>query len=134
MSLKTVVFYGSVRSARQGIKAARFIVKKCDERGHDVALIDPLEYQLPLLDKMYKEYATGAAPETLRKMADLIIPADAYIVVSGEYNHTIPPALANLLDHFRSIPTDVVAPALRALPRLAPPAFPGRSVTLMYRQ
>lgn len=57
MSLKIVIFYGSVRSERQGIKAARFIVKKCQERAHDVALIDPLEYRLPLLDKMYKAYA-----------------------------------------------------------------------------
>jgi len=100
MSLKIVVFYGSVRSARQGIKAAHFIVNKCKGRGHDVALIDPLEYRLPLLDKMYKEYEPGKAPEVLQRMADLIIPADGYIVVSGEYNHTIPPALANLMDHF----------------------------------
>ncbi len=100
MSLKIVVFYGSVRSSRQGIKAARFIVKKCRERGHEVALIDPLEYRLPLLDKMYKEYDSDHAPEVLQRMAKLIIPADAYLVVSGEYNHTIPPALANLMDHF----------------------------------
>lgn len=100
MSLKIVVFYGSVRSARMGIRAARFIVNKCKERGYEVALIDPLEYRLPLLDKMYKEYKPGEAPEVLQLMANLIIPADAYIVVSGEYNHTIPPALANLMDHF----------------------------------
>ena len=100
MSLKIVVFYGSVRSERQGIKAARFIVNKCRDRGHEVALMDPIEYPLPLLDKMYKEYETKKAPAVLKRMAALIIPADAYIVVSGEYNHTIPPALANLMDHF----------------------------------
>src|SRR5215471_12431077 len=100
MALKTLIFYGSVRSGRQGIKAARFIHRTCQERGHDVALIDPIEYPLPLLDKMYKEYAPGSAPPTLQRMAALIIPADAYIVVSGEYNHSVPPALANLLDHF----------------------------------
>ena len=100
MSLKIVVFYGSVRSERQGIKAARFIVTACRARKHEVALIDPKEYPLPLLDKMYKEYEADKAPEVLRRMAALIIPADAYIVVSGEYNHTVPPALANLMDHF----------------------------------
>lgn len=100
MTLKIVVFYGSVRSERQGIRAARFIVNKCKERGHEVALIDPVEYPLPLLDKMYKEYQPNEAPETLQKMAALIKPADAYIIVSGEYNHTIPPALANLMDYF----------------------------------
>lgn len=100
MSLKIVIFYGSVRSERQGIKAARFIVNKCQERKHEVTLIDPKEYPLPLLDKMYKEYDPDKAPPVLQRMAKVIIPADAYIVVSGEYNHTIPPALANLMDHF----------------------------------
>lgn len=100
MSLKIVVFYGSVRSARQGIKAARFIVNQCRARGHQVDLIEPGDYPLPLLDKMYKEYGPGEAPEVLQRMATLIKAADAYIVVSGEYNHTVPPALSNMLDHF----------------------------------
>jgi NAD(P)H-dependent FMN reductase len=100
MALRIAVFYGSVRSDRQGIKAARFIVDACRERGHDVQFIDALEYRLPLLDKMYKEYQPGQAPEPLNRMAAIIRTADAYIIVSGEYNHTIPPGLANLLDHF----------------------------------
>ena len=100
MSLKIVVFYGSVRSSRQGIKAARFILELCRTRGHQAVLVDPLEFPLPLLDKMYKEYTPGTAPPLLQRLADLVTPADAYIVVSGEYNHSVPPALANLLDHF----------------------------------
>ena len=100
MVLKTVIFYGSVRIDRQGIKAAQFILTQCKERGHDVSLIEPKEYPLPLLDKMYKEYDSGTAPKVLQKMADLIIPADGYIIVSGEYNHNVPPGLSNLMDHF----------------------------------
>ena len=100
MPWNTVVFYGSVRSARQGIKAARFIVNQCRERGHQVTLIDPLQNPLPLLNKMYKEYDPHEAPQVLQSLASIIIPADAYIVVSGEYNHTVPPALTNLMDHF----------------------------------
>src|SRR5262247_785229 len=100
MKLNLLVLYGSVRSTRKGIGAARFVTNQCRARGHDVALVDPLEYPLPLLDKMYKEYPRGAAPELLERLARLIEAADAYVVVSGEYNHTIPPALANLLDHF----------------------------------
>jgi NAD(P)H-dependent FMN reductase len=101
MRLRIAVFYGSVRTGRQGIRAARFIVNQCGARGHDVHLIDPLEYQLPLLDRMYKEYAPNeAVPPLLQKMATVVRTADAYIVVSGEYNHGVPPALSNLLDHF----------------------------------
>jgi len=100
MSLRLVVFYGSVRADRQGIRAARFIIDECRARGHEVELVDALEYRLPLLDKMYKEYPKGQAPGTLERIAALIRPADGIVVVSGEYNHSIPPALSNLLDHF----------------------------------
>ncbi len=100
MSLNIAVIYGSVRPHRQGIKAARFICNQCRERGHEVSLIDPVEYPVPLLDKMYKEYKPEEAPELLQKLAGLISEADAFIVVSGEYNHTVPPALANLMDYF----------------------------------
>jgi len=98
--LDLLVIYGSVRRDRQGIKAARFIRGECEARGHRATLIDPSEYQLPLLDRMYKEYGPGQAPEPLQRLADQIKAADAFLVVSGEYNHSIPPALSNLLDHF----------------------------------
>ncbi len=100
MSLNCVVLYGSVRQARQGIRAARYIERRLGERGHAVTLVDPLDIGLPLLDKMYKEYPEGEAPEALERLAGLYRAADAFIVVSGEYNHGIPPALKNLLDHF----------------------------------
>lgn len=100
MSLKIIVFYGSVRSARQGIKAARFVVNQCRARGHEAILIDPIEYPLPLIDRMYKEYQAGEAPDVLQRIAKLVVAADAYVIVSGEYNHTVPPALSNMLDYF----------------------------------
>ncbi|MEW4566524.1 NAD(P)H-dependent oxidoreductase [Tautonia sp. JC769] len=100
MSLDLLVLYGSVRSDRQGIKAARFIDAMCQIRGHRSTLIDPKVVDLPLLDRMYKEYPAGEAPEALERLATQIKAADAFIVVSGEYNHSIPPALSNLMDHF----------------------------------
>jgi NAD(P)H-dependent FMN reductase len=100
VGLRTVVVYGSVRSDRQGIKAARFVKNALEERGHEVALVDPLERRLPLLDKMYKEYAAGEAPQVLEELAALYRQADAFVFVTGEYNHGVPPALTNLIDHF----------------------------------
>ena len=98
--LDLLVIYGSVRPQRVGIRAARFIRGACEARGHRATLIDPLEEGLPLLDRMYKEYPAGQAPEGLERLAGKIKGADGFIVVSGEYNHSIPPALSNLLDHF----------------------------------
>ena len=57
--MKFIVVYGSVRSARKGILAARFVEKRLRARNHDVTLFDPLDLQLPLLDKMYKEFEDG---------------------------------------------------------------------------
>jgi NAD(P)H-dependent FMN reductase len=100
MALDLVVIYGSVRTERQGLRAAKFIHDECLARGHRATLIDPAIDRLPLLDRMYKEYPRGQAPEVLERLAGLIKGADGFIVVSGEYNHSIPPALSNLLDHF----------------------------------
>ena len=100
MGLKIAVLVGSVRSDRQGIKAARFVECSLMARGHEITLVDPVELQLPLLDRMYKEYPKGTAPAMLEQLASLYRAMDAFVVVSGEYNHSIPPALSNLLDHF----------------------------------
>src|SRR5207253_7810263 len=69
-------------------------------RGHHVTVVDPAVVQLPLLDRMYKEYSRGSAPAVLEELATLYRSVDGFVVVTGEYNHSIPPALSNLLDHF----------------------------------
>jgi NAD(P)H-dependent FMN reductase len=98
--LQCVVMLGSVRTERQGIRAARFVERELTARGHVVTMVDPIELRLPLLDRMYKEYSKGQAPEGLERLATLYRAADAFVVVSAEYNHSVPPALSNLLDHF----------------------------------
>lgn len=98
--MKIVVIFGSVRKSRQGIKAAYFIVNSLKKRKHDVVLVDPLNYKLPLLEKTYAMYKKGKAPKNLEKLANLYKSADAFVIVTAEYNHLPPPALVNLLDYF----------------------------------
>ena len=98
--LSVPILLGSVRSDRQGIRAARLVERSLAERGHLPVLVDPMELQLPLLDRMYKEHPKGEAPENLERLAALYRGADGFLVVSAEYNNGIPPALKNLLDHF----------------------------------
>ncbi|MEQ9449432.1 MAG: NAD(P)H-dependent oxidoreductase, partial [Rhodospirillaceae bacterium] len=95
MTYAIAVLYGSVRQDRQGIRAARFVVRQIQSRGHTPTLIDALDVGLPLLDRMYKEYDAGHAPANLESMARVLRASDGFIVVSGEYNHGIPPALKN---------------------------------------
>lgn len=94
------VLLGSVRRDRMGSRAAKLVVRELERRGHEVHLVDPLELQLPLLDRMYKEHPSGEAPEKLERLAALYRSVDGFLVISAEYNHGIPPALKNLLDHF----------------------------------
>ena len=100
MPLDVVLLFGSMRRDRQGIRLARFLDHQVRERGHKATLIDAMECKLPLLDRMYKEYEPGTAPEALERIARIIKPADGFLIVSGEYNHGIQPGLKNLLDHF----------------------------------
>jgi NAD(P)H-dependent FMN reductase len=94
------VILGSVRNNRQGIKAARYIIDKIAARGDEPVLVDPCDKQLPLLDRMYKEYPKGEAPAVLEELADLFCRADGFVIVSAEYNQCVPPALKNTLDYF----------------------------------
>jgi NAD(P)H-dependent FMN reductase len=75
-------------------------MRAISQRGHEPVLVDPLDLQLPLLDRMYKEYPKGEAPHALARLAELYGRADGFLIVSAEYNNGIPPALKNLLDHF----------------------------------
>jgi NAD(P)H-dependent FMN reductase len=100
--LNTAVIYGSARSDRQGIKAARFVAKKLEERQQAVTLVDSQEYELPFLDLMYKEFAQGAAPAAMQTVGEILQAADGFVIVSAEYNHSVSAALKNLLDHYQS--------------------------------
>jgi NAD(P)H-dependent FMN reductase len=100
MTHRILVFYGSYRSNRMGIRLAQFVVEGLRDRGDDVELIDAKAVGLPMLDRMYKEYPKGEAPPALEKLAGQIREADGFVFITGEYNWGIQPGLKNLTDHF----------------------------------
>jgi NAD(P)H-dependent FMN reductase len=105
------LFIGSVRSDRQGIKVARWMEEKLIARGHTVYIIDPLELNLPLLDRMYKEMENPSSK--LRDLQNKIKNADGYLAVTPEYNHSTSAAMKNTLDYFLEEyffkPSDIVS-------------------------
>lgn len=100
MSNRILVFYGSYRSDRMGIRLADFVVERFRGRGEAAELIDAKAVNLPMLDRMYKEYPKGEAPAPLEDLAQKIRGADGFVFVTGEYNWGIQPGLKNLTDHF----------------------------------
>ncbi len=95
-----LIFYGSYRSDRQGIRLAEYLLGAFAARGAIPELIDAKAIDLPMLDRMYKEYPKGSAPPQLETLAEKIRTADAFVFVAGEYNWGIQPGLKNLTDHF----------------------------------
>ncbi|MET4593298.1 MULTISPECIES: NADPH-dependent FMN reductase [unclassified Sphingomonas] len=97
---RVLIFYGSYRSDRQGIRLAEWLVRAFAERGASAELIDAKAVDLPMLDRMYKEHPSGEAPPALEALAKKIRTADAFVFVTGEYNWGVQPGLKNLTDHF----------------------------------
>ena len=100
MGDRILVFYGSYRSDRMGIRLADYLVRGLAARAHDVELVDARAIGLPMLDRMYKEYPKGEAPAAMESLARNIRTADAFLFVTGEYNWGPQPGLKNLTDHF----------------------------------
>jgi len=100
MADRILIFYGSYRSDRQGIRLADYLVRAFADRGADAELIDAKAIGLPMLDRMYKEYPKGEAPAALETLAGKIRATDAFVFVTGEYNWGQQPGLKNLTDHF----------------------------------
>ncbi len=95
-----LVFYGSYRADRLGIRLANYVATGLRQRGETAELVDARLINLPMLDRMYKEYAPGQAPPAMAALAARIKAADGFVFVVGEYNWSVQPGLKNLTDHF----------------------------------
>ncbi len=100
MARNILVLYGSYRRDRQGIKLARWLVDAIAARGDSAELVDAKAVDLPMLDRMYKEYPKGEAPAAMEELAGKIRGADGFVFVTGEYNWGPQPGLKNLTDHY----------------------------------
>lgn len=100
--LKLLVFLGSAREGRLGDRVKKFVLKHLEaENKYDIKVYDPVEKEFPILKKAFHYYEDKTkAPKLLQEADEDIRSADAFLLISCEYNHSIPPALSNMLDHF----------------------------------
>lgn len=99
---RLAVIIASVREGRFGTTVANWFVGRAAERTDvTVDVIDLAEVGLPLA---FPAFGTPPAPETARaleKVSPRLAAADAFVVVTPEYNHSFPASLKNLIDwHF----------------------------------
>jgi len=104
--MKFLIFLGSARDstpprpARLGQRVSMMCHRLIADRAHDAEIIDPLDYEMGGVFKPHFAYAERRAPQALSDLAEAILAADGYVMVSPEYNHSMSPALAHLLNHF----------------------------------
>jgi NAD(P)H-dependent FMN reductase len=65
---------------------------------HETGLIDLKDWDLPLMQPVFTSVEN--TPDQWKPLSQRIFDADAFILVSPEYNGSYSPAMKNLLDHF----------------------------------
>jgi NAD(P)H-dependent FMN reductase len=93
------VIIGSIRPTRFGDKPAKWIFDHAKARDDiEVELIDLAEYKLPLFDAPASDFwMPPTNPEAIR-WQNKLNEFDGFIIVTAEYNRSIPGALKNAID------------------------------------
>ena len=100
MSLNIPVILGSVREGRSSFAPANYIVEKIKTAGHTSQLVDFKEMPLPFFNSaLMPVQLKGKYPDpNVQKWSEIAYNADAYVIVTPEYNHGYPAVLKNALD------------------------------------
>jgi NAD(P)H-dependent FMN reductase len=97
--IRLAVIVGSVREGRFGPTVANWFVGQARRREDlDVNVIDLAEVPLPMV---LPEFGSAPSPEAARALEILtpqLAAADAFVVVTPEYNHSFPASLKNVID------------------------------------
>ncbi|HLT94763.1 MAG TPA: NAD(P)H-dependent oxidoreductase [Membranihabitans sp.] len=97
MKVKAII--ASTRPGRRGPALARWIVDILQKEADlDVALIDLKEVNLPFLDESAHPRLRKYEKEYTIKWSAEIDEADAFVMVTPEYNHIAPPTLLNAIN------------------------------------
>ena len=97
--MKIEIIAGSPRHNSVTRRVALFLGRHFSEKyGIETGIIDLWENPFPPVQKTFS--SASEAPLELQGVAERILKADAYIVVTPEYNGSYSPAMQNMFDHF----------------------------------
>lgn len=97
LNLKIII--ASTRPGRKGPAVANWIFEMAKADGHfDVSLLDLAAINLPFLDEPHHPMMQKYQHQHTKDWSALISSADAYIIVTPEYNFAFPAPLKNALD------------------------------------
>ena len=94
--VKVLIVPGSNRSASLNVKLAGHIARELSLLGADATRISLADYPMPIYDG--DDEAANGIPEPARKLIAQFKAHDAVVIVSPEYNGSIPGLLKNTID------------------------------------
>jgi len=97
--MKIEIISGSARTNSVTKRVALHLSRRLKEAtGHEIGIIDMQEWDLPPLQSVFT--SVDNTPDEFKPLSKRIFEANAFILVSPEYNGSYAPALKNLLDHY----------------------------------
>lgn len=97
--MRIEIISGSPRQNSTTHRLALHLSKVLQEKTeHEIGLLEVRNYPLPLLQKVFA--TIEETPATYKDLATRVFGADAFIIVTPEYNGSYSPAMQNLFDHF----------------------------------
>ena len=98
--LNIPVILGSVRQGRASFFPAKLMLEKLKALGAQSQLVDFKEMPLPFFDSALMPVAMkGVYPySNAQKWSEIALAADAFVIVTPEYNHGYPAVIKNALD------------------------------------
>ncbi len=96
--MRIEIISGSPRKNSVSNRVALHLQKALEASEHSIGLTDVREAALPLLQKVFS--SVDDTPPDYKELAQRMFDADAFIIVTPEYNGSYSPAMQNLFDHF----------------------------------
>ena len=96
---KIAIIVGSTRAARFADKPVTWLLENAQKRDDmSFELVDLRDFDLPLFDEVASNLWVPSRDPNAVKWQNKLAEFDGYIVVTPEYNHSIPGALKNAFD------------------------------------
>jgi NAD(P)H-dependent FMN reductase len=97
--MKFLIVVGTARDGRNSIHAAKKAEAEFREQGHEVTFFDPQVKDIPPLGNRTGTGDEEKIPEDIQEFSEKVEEADGVVIVTPEYNHSIPGILKTTLDY-----------------------------------
>jgi len=98
--MNLTVIIASTRPGRVGLPIANWFIERAKKDGRfDVVVADLKEVNLPIFDEPKHPRFQQYEHDHTKRWSAIVAAADAFVIVTPEYNFSAPPSIVNALDY-----------------------------------